>query len=193
MIFVTVGTDGPFDRLIRTVDEWAGSTGREDVFAQIGETSLRPRFIQYVDFLEPPDFRRRFEESSLVVSHAGMGTILTALRYMKPLLVMPRRASSGEQRNEHQLATARRLLALGKIAVAFDEHELVQMLTSAGALAVREPIGPYAQPELIGAIHGFIHRSAGIAPVDRQTRPQQQSSAAADRSGVSGSLGRARH
>ena len=52
MIFVTVGTDSPFDRLMQVVDEWAAASGRTDVFAQIGEgddpgfleSRMRPRF-----------------------------------------------------------------------------------------------------------------------------------------------------
>ena len=35
MILVTVGSQEPFDRLIIAVDEWAASSGRSDVFAQI--------------------------------------------------------------------------------------------------------------------------------------------------------------
>ena len=63
-----------------------------------------------------------------IVAHAGMGTILTALELGKPLLVLPRRASLGEHRNEHQLATARRFADTGRLAVAFDESELAQRL-----------------------------------------------------------------
>ena len=42
MILVTVGTDLPFDRMVRVVDDWAGETGRRDVFAQIGEGGWEP-------------------------------------------------------------------------------------------------------------------------------------------------------
>ena len=157
MIFVTVGTDGPFDRLVDAVDRWASHTGCADVFAQIGRSSMRPRFIRFTDFLEPPEFNRQFCSASLVVSHAGMGTILTALCHQKPLLVMPRRASLGEQRNEHQLATARRLRELGRINVAFDEAELVARLGNGTELVSGEPLGPFAQPELIAAVRSFIH------------------------------------
>lgn len=157
MIFVTVGTDNPFDRLVTAVDQWAGQTGRTDVFAQIGRSSLRPRHIESIAFLEPQEFRHRFELASVVISHAGMGTILSALHYCKPLLVMPRRAALGEQRNDHQLATARHLRNLGKIAVASDETELIERLGQLDELFVREPIGPHAQPGLIAAIGEFIH------------------------------------
>lgn len=157
MIFVTVGTDLPFDRLIRVVDEWAGASGRKDVFAQIGETDLAPRNIQYSKFLEPPQFVERFSQASTIVAHAGMGTILSALRYQKPIVVMPRRATLGEQRNEHQLATARRLSDMGKITVAMDEVEMRQMLDRLSHLTVKDKIGSHASPELISGIKTFIH------------------------------------
>lgn len=70
---------------------------------------------------------------------------------------MPRRASLGEQRNEHQLATARHLLKLGKIAVAFDEDELVDRLNRLNELRVLAATGPYASESLINALRGFIH------------------------------------
>lgn len=166
MIFVTVGTDGPFDRLIQAVDRWAGESGRRDVFAQIGRSQLQPGHIEYVNFLEPPDFARRFQSASVVVSHAGMGTILTALHHRKPVLVMPRKATLGEQRNEHQLATARHLADLGKIRVAFDETDLKAQLARIDQLSATAQIGPYAQPELIAAIRSFIHRTPAVAAGD---------------------------
>lgn len=166
MIFVTVGTDGPFDRLIRAVDSWAGEAGCTDVFAQIGRSSLHPAHIQHVQFLSPGEFHARFTTASLIVAHAGMGTILTALRYEKPILVMPRRVVLGEQRNDHQMATARRLCAQGQIAVAYDEAELTRMLCAIEEVTARAAIGAYAQPELTKAIHAFI-RSGEI----RRARP----------------------
>jgi exopolysaccharide biosynthesis glucuronosyltransferase PssE len=160
MIFVTVGTDGPFDRLVAAVDRWAKETGRADVVAQIGRSTLRPRFMRWHEFLEPPQFQEHFASAEFVIAHAGMGTILTALRHQKPLLVMPRRATLGEQRNEHQLATARRLLEMGKVTVAFDEAELRMCLARVHELQTRDPIGPSAEPSLIAGIREFIHGPA---------------------------------
>lgn len=159
MIFVTVGTDMAFNRLVHVVDEWALDTGRQDVFAQIGETDWQPRHIAWSKFLQPPEFARRFSEADAVVAHAGMGTILTALHLGKPILVMPRRASLGEQRNEHQLATAKHLSRLGKINVAMDESELRIRLDDMGKLRPRDQIGAFASDELIGALQNFIERN----------------------------------
>ena len=156
MIFVTVGTDMPFDRMIRVVDQWASENDRTDVFAQIGEKGAEPAFLQYSRFLDPAEFNRRFATADLIVSHAGMGTILSALRFGKPILVMPRRASLGEQRNEHQLATAHRLQELGKIEVAFDESELRTKLDCLDGLEAKERIGAFASEELLRAVGTFI-------------------------------------
>lgn len=156
MIFVTVGTDLPFNRLVRVVDEWAGANGRTDVFAQIGETDWRPAHIAWSKFLQPPEFTRRFSEADIVVAHAGMGTILSALQWEKPILVMPRRALLGEQRNEHQLATARRLSELGKVNVAMEETQLRSMLDRLSDLRPREKIGAYASDSLVSALREFI-------------------------------------
>ena len=87
-----------------------------------------------------------------------MGTILSALQWEKPILVMPRRASLGEQRNEHQLATARRLSELGKVNVAMDEIELRSKLDRLGDLRAREKIGAFASADLITALRDFIEQ-----------------------------------
>ncbi len=74
----------------------------------------------------------------------------------KPILVMPRRASLGEQRNDHQLATARRFKETNRIMVAMDENELSEQLDRLGALPEASRIGPYASAELLSAISRFI-------------------------------------
>ena len=130
MIFVTVGGQLPFDRLIRAVDRWAGEEGRDDIFAQIGRTVFRPGSIEHTPFLTPADFRRRLDEAECVISHAGIGTILTALERGKRLLVVPRQARFGESVNDHQVTTARHFAERGLVTVAFTAEELRQRFAS---------------------------------------------------------------
>jgi UDP-N-acetylglucosamine transferase subunit ALG13 len=144
--------------MIRVVDDWARAERRTDVFAQIGRTEWRPSFIPFAPFLEPAEFGRCFAGATAVIAHAGMGTILSALRFEKPILVMPRRAALGEHRNDHQLATAQRLVELGKIHVALDERELLDHLANLETLQARAHTGDYAAPALLAAIREFVHR-----------------------------------
>lgn len=169
MIFVTVGTDLPFNRLVQAVDAWAGKTGRQDVFAQIGATPWRPKHIRWQAFLEPQEYRHHFSSAHVIVSHAGMGTILSALQFGKPILIMPRRAALREQRNDHQLATARHFAASGKVTVAIDDGTLRQALSNLDALVARTEIGAFASPELIRAIKEFTFQT-GPTPIDTATR-----------------------
>jgi UDP-N-acetylglucosamine transferase subunit ALG13 len=159
LIFVTVGTELPFDRLVRAVDRWASENGRSDLFAQIGQGSWVPKF-PYKQFLEPSEFAEKFQSATLVVAHAGMGTILTALHYGKPLIVVPRLAALGEHRNDHQLATAQRLLEMGRIYVASNEDELRSQLDNYDQLRLTNSvrIGPSAGEDLISALRTFIRQ-----------------------------------
>lgn len=160
MIFITVGTDQPFDRMVKVVDAWAAKNGCDDVFAQIGEGGWEPQSIRFAHFLNPAEFKSHFMSARVIIGHAGMGTILSALHYGKPILVMPKKASLGEQRNEHQLATARRMMKMGNVAVAFDEEELREKLDHLDDLIPREKIAPVATGPLVTGIRHFVFSSA---------------------------------
>ena len=129
MIFVAVGSQFPFDRLVRAVDESLGRNGFPyEVFGQIGHTSFKPRHFQSVPLMPHARFMEAIEKSEGVVSHAGVGIILTCLELGVPILVMPRRAVHGEVVNDHQVGTATRLAQAGRILMARDENELIELL-----------------------------------------------------------------
>lgn len=123
MILVTTGTQLPFDRLIVAVDEIAPSLD-EPVFAQIGEAGYRPRNIEWTANLHPVQFDEKVRASSLLVSHAGIGTILRARKHGKPIILFPRQLLHGEHRNDHQLATCAQLAGQQGIYIATDVPDL---------------------------------------------------------------------
>ena len=157
MIFVTVGEQLPFDRLIRIIDKWAAMTGRE-VFAQIGRTDWKPSHIEHKEFLEPDEFKKIFKAAEVIVSHAGMGTIISAVEMGKAILVMPRQKALGEHRNDHQFSTAKRFLSLGYIEVAFDEDDLIAKLDNLQAIGNAQENKGSRRPSqlLIEIIRKFI-------------------------------------
>src|SRR4051812_16434517 len=152
MIFVTVGTQGRFDRLIRTVDEWAGVRAKTDVFAQTGPSDYRPKHIRTEPFISPTEFRICIESASFVIAHAGIGSIITALELGKQIIVMPRRGNLGEHRNDHQIATAKRLAEQGRILAAADEQELFEKLDHLEMLNKTERLSAQASADLIVTI-----------------------------------------
>jgi UDP-N-acetylglucosamine transferase subunit ALG13 len=156
VIFVTVGTQGPFDRMIRPIDAWAERSRRDDVFAQIGRGAWRPTRVKWVETLDAQEFRACVEKSDLLIAHAGMGTILTAIELGKPIVVMPRRAALGEQRNDHQLATVRKLGELGLATVAEDERELAELLDDLAQVRASRARRSAERTRLIDALRGFL-------------------------------------
>ena len=128
MIFVSVGSQLPFDRLIKTIDEWAATHQNETVFAQIGNSSFTPQNIEFCETIDPISYSKRIKDADLIIAHAGTGTIITALELGTPLLIMPRLAEKGEHRNNHQLATVKRFLNFPLIKVVEDETLLLSTL-----------------------------------------------------------------
>lgn len=127
MIFLTVGTQLPFDRLTAAVDRLAPLL-RQDVFAQIGRATYVPRNFPAAINMAPPEFEQRFAAAGLIVAHAGIGTVLKAQQHGKPLILFPRRAAHGEHRNDHQLATCAQLRGKPGVYIADTEAELEGLL-----------------------------------------------------------------
>ncbi len=130
MIFVTVGTQLPFDRLVSLTDAVAPELS-QPVFGQIGRCTYQPRNFDYSAHLTPVEFDRLFSQAAMIVSHAGIGTVLTAQKYCKPIILFPRRAALGEHRNDHQLATVNALEGRSGIYIARTEEELRNLLRAA--------------------------------------------------------------
>lgn len=154
-IFVTVGTQLPFDRLVTAVDEWAAGNDAE-VVAQTGESDLRPRHVAWKNFMGSFETNELIRTADLVVAHAGMGTILTRCQTGLPMIVMPRRADLGEHRNDHQAATARRLAHLPGLWVAEDADDLKAQLTRFEPMTFASGVEAVASPALIGAVRDFV-------------------------------------
>lgn len=124
MIFLTVGSRYPFDRLVRLVDEWAAINKGVEVFAQIGDSSFQPKNFSYVKYLSVSDFRSRVAGCDFLVSHAGMGGILSASDYKKKIVVYPRLAEYGEVVNDHQMDTLKMVSHLSFVLPAHSKEEL---------------------------------------------------------------------
>lgn len=156
MIFVTVGHQMPFDRLVRAVDDWAEHAGCDDIFAQIGAAKYRPVNFPFVESMPPSDFMQKMRDASGIVAHAGTGTIIAALELGKPLLVMPRRSELGETRNDHQIPTAQRFAEAGCLLVAHDEDQLLARMEDLESFRPRAMIEHQASVELIARLRQFI-------------------------------------
>jgi beta-1,4-N-acetylglucosaminyltransferase len=155
MIFVTSGSSLPFDRLIRTIDQSvADGIISEDVFGQIGRGRYEPQNFSFARFLAKEEFDSRIRAASLVIGHAGIGTIVQSLESGTPLLVLPRRKEFGEVVNDHQVITAQKFEELGHI-VSFEPETLAAQLERVRLL---RPKARRTDPERVAErINRFLH------------------------------------
>jgi len=159
MIFVTVGTQFPFDRLVRAVDDAAGRGAvTQELYAQIGVGGYRPRNMEWVETLERDAYVRMVGQAEALVAHAGTGTILDALAARKPVLVLPRLRKYREAVNDHQAAMARKFASLGYVLMAADASEITDKIQHLAAFMPKER---KAKPEgVIERVRAFLGEAA---------------------------------
>jgi UDP-N-acetylglucosamine transferase subunit ALG13 len=83
MIFVTVGSSGKFDDLIRYMEALA-VRNNEDVVIQTGKSEYEPKDCRHFRFA--PDLKEYFEGAEIVVGHGGAGTCFEVLSIGKKLI-----------------------------------------------------------------------------------------------------------
>lgn len=156
VIFVTVGTQLAFDRMVDMVDRWARLNPSIEIVAQVGPTTRLFSHLRCSQFLSPSEATKLMSTADVVVSHAGMGSILTALKHHRPIIIMARQAAQGEHRNDHQLATARWLKNRPGISVAEDEAGLHTLLDQRTQLLAESGLSDHADEKLLSNIRNFI-------------------------------------
>ena len=139
MILVATGASQfPFDRLLRAVSSLDGG---ERVVVQRGCSAVEPDGAECVDFLPMPDLAALVREARVVVTHAGVGSILLCLTNGRSPVVVPRLKRFGETVDDHQLESARRFAAAGLVTLVEDPADLPAALAAAGDGVVAPPSG----------------------------------------------------
>jgi UDP-N-acetylglucosamine--N-acetylmuramyl-(pentapeptide) pyrophosphoryl-undecaprenol N-acetylglucosamine transferase len=113
LIFATLGTHHrPFDRFVRIAVAIAGD---EQLVIQHGHTARVPAgpSVQWHQWLSPQEMAALTRAADVVVTHAGVASIVDAVRAGHRPIVVPRRAHLGEHVDDHQLQIVSALEALG--------------------------------------------------------------------------------
>lgn len=129
-VVVTVGTERfPFPRALETV---AGVLPTDvDALIQTGHTTPSPLLPQARPWVPADEFGKAIERADLVITHAGVGSVLTALRSGRHPVVIPRISSRGEHVDDHQAELARVLGDRGLATVIWPGDDLGPALQAA--------------------------------------------------------------
>ncbi|MCD6434166.1 MAG: beta-1,4-galactosyltransferase [Candidatus Diapherotrites archaeon] len=132
-VFVTLGTHPQqFNRLINEIEKLA-EKNIANFFVQYGN-SKKPKQRKNLNakkFLLGQEYENAFKRADVIVSHAGAGSIIAALEFKKPLIIIPRLKKFAEHTDDHQIDLAYALDKRGKAIAILNEKELEKALKKA--------------------------------------------------------------
>lgn len=126
MIFVIVGSQMfQFNRLLEEIDTLIElEVINEEVYAQIGCSTYIPKNYSYKNFLDRTEFKAYMEKSSKVITHAGTGAIIGAIKLGKKVIAVPRQSKYGEHIDDHQIQIVEQFAQMGIIMPCFCIQDL---------------------------------------------------------------------
>ena len=133
MIFVTLGTqDKSFHRLLEAIDKSIEKGEiKEKVIVQAGYTKYESKNMEIVDQISQEEFNKLMSRCSLLITHGGVGSILTAIKKGKKVIAAPRLKKYKEHTNDHQKQIIKELESQGYILALRDFNQLGKVLKKA--------------------------------------------------------------
>lgn len=105
MILVTLGTqDKPFKRLLLAIQkEIDNGNIKDEVVVQAGCTKFESKQMKIFDLIPTDEFSKLVEKCDILITHGGVGSIITGLKNNKKVIGVARLKKFGEHTNDHQL------------------------------------------------------------------------------------------
>ncbi len=105
MILVLLGTqNNSFHRLLEEVEKnIEDKTIKEEVIVQAGYTKYESNKMKIMDLMSKEQLSKFQDEASLIITHGGVGSIVSSIEKGKKVIAVPRKHEYGEHVNNHQI------------------------------------------------------------------------------------------
>lgn len=130
MIFVTLGTqDKSFVRLLEAIDkEIENGNIKDKVVVQAGYTKYESKNMEIFDLMSDDQFEKYIAKSDLIITHGGVGSILTAIKKDKKVIAAARLKKYKEHTNDHQKQIVKEFSNQGYILELRDFNKLGKLI-----------------------------------------------------------------
>lgn len=132
MILVMLGTqNNSFHRLLEEIEKLLDEDKiKEEVITQAGYTKYQPQNekMKILDFVPKEELEKLQEKASFIITHGGVGSIITSLERGKKVIAVPRLHEYGEHVNDHQKEILEKFNKNGNIIGIKSVKELEQAL-----------------------------------------------------------------
>ena len=104
MILVLLGTqNNSFHRLLEKMDELIEKKViDEKVLVQSGYTKYESKNMRVFDLIPQEELERYQEQADLIITHGGVGSIISSIKKEKKVIAVPRLHKYQEHVNDHQ-------------------------------------------------------------------------------------------
>lgn len=126
MILVTMGTqDKKFNRLLEAIDrEVEKGNIKDEIIVQGGCSYIKSKNMKIYKSFPIEEFDELVKNCDLLITHGGVGSITTGLRYKKPIIAVPRLKKFNDNTNDHQVQIVENFTQAGYIIGVFDLDKL---------------------------------------------------------------------
>lgn len=133
LILVTLGTqDKTFKRLLDDIQVQIDKGNIKDkVVVQAGFTKYNSKDMEIFDLIDREEFGKLISDCDLLITHGGVGSILTGLSEKKKIIACPRLAKYGEHINDHQRQIIDKFYDEGYLLKYDDGDDLGKVINSA--------------------------------------------------------------
>ena len=133
MILITLGTqDKPFTRLLEEVDKQVELGNIKDkIVVQAGYTKYNSKNMEIFDLIDREKFSDLIASCDLLITHGGVGSILTGLKNNKKVIAAPRLSKYGEHMNDHQIQITENFSRMKYILPLYETDDLGKVLKRA--------------------------------------------------------------
>lgn len=130
MILITLGTqDKQFKRLLDMVQEEIDKGNITDkVIVQAGYTKYESKDMEIFDLIDRDKFADLISKCDILITHGGVGSIITGLQNNKKVIVVPRLAKYNEHVNDHQKQITDNFSKVGYILPVYEDDNLGDVL-----------------------------------------------------------------
>jgi len=140
MILVTLGTqDKSFVRLLNAIQKQIDNGNIKDrVVVQAGYTAFESKEMEIFDYMLKDDFEKFMATCDLLITHGGVGSIMTGINAEKKIIAAARLKEFGEHTNDHQIQIVERFNRDGYVIALNDFDKLDEALEKAKKLKVKK-------------------------------------------------------
>ena len=126
MILVMLGTqNNSFHRLLEEIDKLIKENMiKEEVIVQAGYTKYETNNMKIIDLMPKEELEELQNKADLIITHGGVGSIISSLEKGKKVIAIPRLSKYGEHVDDHQIQLIKEFEEMNFIEPVYEIDEL---------------------------------------------------------------------